>query len=69
MIEIHLINSIRVDAEPCLYYDNADDINFVESGLWIEEIDKSTNKIIRTFIPYTNIKFYIQKTNLKPYKE
>jgi hypothetical protein len=69
VIQIHLINSIRVDGESRLYYDNADGINFVQSGLWIEEIDKSTNKINRTFIPYTNIKFYMEKTDLTSYKE
>lgn len=69
MIQIHLIDSIRVDGESRLYYDNADGINFVQSGLWIKEIDKSTNKINKTFIPYSNIKFYKEETDLTPYKE
>jgi len=64
MIEIHLINSISVDMEPCLYYDNDDDINFDKDGVWIRQINREQRNVINTFIPYSNIKYYKHTANL-----
>lgn len=68
MIEIHLIHPVGekniVNGFDVIY---PDEVDFTASGIWykFEEFEK----IIRCFIPFSNIKFYRERTNLTSYKE